>query len=847
MANWQEAGRIELPTYQSSYDPQLYGPLIMQKQQQYDMGVEKIHGVMDSVAGLPVSRESDRVYLQNKVNELSSTLNDMVGADWSNQKMVSKVGRYANRLASDPTIQNAVISTKNIQALQKSQAELKEKHPERYTPQAEYEDQLSLERYLKSSGNEKFTQTTASQYYDYHEPFQKILKELHPSISYKITPRGQFEYIFDKSASITPNQIQELANGFFNTNPQYMRSVQLDAQYRYRGIDANQFQGLVYTGIQNQRQQLEALNDQYNKDLEQYKGNNQMTLQIQRKIEDNLNTLNGLNQKAQEYQSMFQSGNNLPQIKETFLMDQIRSMYGAAFQRNDVERSIEENKSKIREYEMQEREQRLYLDYVKAGIDPKTGQAITPGHPLYGVARASRKSEGGSDDALPTAVISGQDIPVLTGDKVAQSIEDNGTLLTELDNKLFQSYAQRYHNSNPKESLRDGFKRWKADQEYNITNGNPVNPDYLQFKRQSSEVEDNLSTDTALLQAAGEYAAAEVPGLSGIAHIGSGSNKAQVDLSDSVTVEGISRLNDAFKEWRSAMAGMERGLFVKAFGLDFSPSTAREETIRKGAILNSNYQAKVREELSKLPPDARGAIEERYLSVPERGLRNVQDMTFLTREVIVPSETYVENLNKARDKYLNDRALQENPEGLLVPTDEKTQNQFKAYAVNAHSDYLIRDKGDFEKSAVLPKDINVKMVYQHPRTGQKMIRYDYKGEAFDQPIASNDNVFGNLQNSNSQLYRNINLNPLGKLQKTTLNGKLRYEIGRSPFGEYYLNVLDGPNQLPITPMNNGVLVDITDPIQLVQRIEEFSKGINPETKKPYTRAEFLQLIANNDY
>jgi hypothetical protein len=84
-----------------------------QKQQQYDQGVQKIQGYVDSIAGMDVVNDADKKYLQSKLNDLGSRLKTVAAGDFSNQQLVNSVGGMATQIVKDPTVQNAVYSTAN--------------------------------------------------------------------------------------------------------------------------------------------------------------------------------------------------------------------------------------------------------------------------------------------------------------------------------------------------------------------------------------------------------------------------------------------------------------------------------------------------------------------------------------------------------------------------------------------------------------------------------------------------------------------------------------------------------------------------------------------------------------
>ncbi len=95
----------------------------MYKQAKYEEGVQKIQGYIDNIAGLDVVKPLHKQYLQSKLNELGSNLKRVAGADFSNFQLVNSVGGMATQIVKDPTVQNAVYSTKVVRKGQKAMEE----------------------------------------------------------------------------------------------------------------------------------------------------------------------------------------------------------------------------------------------------------------------------------------------------------------------------------------------------------------------------------------------------------------------------------------------------------------------------------------------------------------------------------------------------------------------------------------------------------------------------------------------------------------------------------------------------------------------------------------------------
>ena len=88
----------------------------MQKQAQYNQGVQKVQGYIDNIAGMDVLRGTDKEYVQSKMNELGNNLKAVAAGDFSNQQLVNSVGGMATNIVKDPRVQAAVSSTQRAKS-----------------------------------------------------------------------------------------------------------------------------------------------------------------------------------------------------------------------------------------------------------------------------------------------------------------------------------------------------------------------------------------------------------------------------------------------------------------------------------------------------------------------------------------------------------------------------------------------------------------------------------------------------------------------------------------------------------------------------------------------------------
>lgn len=99
----------------------------MEKQKRYDEGLQKIQSQIQNVAGLDIYRDTDKVYLQSKLNELGNNLKTVAAGDFSNFQLVNSVSGMTNQVGKDPIIQNAVNSTAKLRRELSSMEEYKKK------------------------------------------------------------------------------------------------------------------------------------------------------------------------------------------------------------------------------------------------------------------------------------------------------------------------------------------------------------------------------------------------------------------------------------------------------------------------------------------------------------------------------------------------------------------------------------------------------------------------------------------------------------------------------------------------------------------------------------------------
>lgn len=231
----------------------------MAKQQQYDEGIQKIQTNIDNIAGLDIYKDSDKAYLQSKMNQLGSNLKVVGAGDFSDFQLVNSVNGMTNQIAKDPTIQTAVGSTASAK---KELAFMDEERKKgNLNPSNEY---VFKKKFSKWADNGEIGESFNAKYDTYFDVF-KYTKETFDSLK----PDGySFDQIFqtgtdgkpltDKTGrpilsqymkrlekeGIFPERVKETLTQVFS-DPRVGKQLSIDGQYNFSSLDETQLKSKV--------------------------------------------------------------------------------------------------------------------------------------------------------------------------------------------------------------------------------------------------------------------------------------------------------------------------------------------------------------------------------------------------------------------------------------------------------------------------------------------------------------------------------------------------------------------------------------------------------------------------
>lgn len=222
--------------YIPQFNTQLYASVGMQKQQAYSEGLSKILGYRESVAGLAVARDVDKAYLNNKVQELNTQLQTLVGgdADFSKMQVVNSTGGLISQVANDKVVQNAVISAQNYAD---ASAQIKQAHKDgKSAITNDHAIMRNIQAWQQGGLEDTLGKQQYTNFFDYQKGFQDFMKDKHGNVIVEQSPIGgngwsAYALVEGKKVALDPLSVKQDAQTYFLSNPQAQGQLDIDTQY----------------------------------------------------------------------------------------------------------------------------------------------------------------------------------------------------------------------------------------------------------------------------------------------------------------------------------------------------------------------------------------------------------------------------------------------------------------------------------------------------------------------------------------------------------------------------------------------------------------------------------------
>jgi hypothetical protein len=241
----------------------------MQKQAQYNQGVQKIQNYIDRVAGVDVYLDVDKEYLQSKLGELGNKLKTVAAGDFSNQQLVNSVTGMTAQISKDQLITNAIASTAKYRSgLTKLQKDIDDG---KSNPANVYNFNKQAKPWLSSTKPGQLFNGT----YNPHFDIMKFAKEQFDAVKpgkwsfdqlYETDAQGnyKFDIVKDKKGNIIkqtpvvspymvrmeqegrlPAEVKATLGQIFS-DPRVAKQLNITGEYNYSGIDEKGLSEMVY-------------------------------------------------------------------------------------------------------------------------------------------------------------------------------------------------------------------------------------------------------------------------------------------------------------------------------------------------------------------------------------------------------------------------------------------------------------------------------------------------------------------------------------------------------------------------------------------------------------------------
>ena len=791
MANFLQTGQQPLSPYISQINPDAYLRIGMMKQEQYNQGVQKIQSAIDNVGGLDIVNPYAQQYYKQQFDQMRGKVQSLAGGDFSNSAIVNQISGVASGLAKDEIIQNAVLSSQQIRALQKSQQEKEQKGD--YAPQAKWFDNTFVNHYTQNTDlKTKYVgPTTATNYLDHNKELQAYLKDLAPDVTYSVNENGNVVMSTIKSTSLGDLKIRQAVEGFYNDHPQFKQSAMIDAEYLYQGITPEEL---------NKTRQAMKLHFGA-----QYEETKAQLLQDKKVYSNDLGKIQEINAKLAEAQLNYEYS-----IKELSTDDNVKyNMYNEHVINNAI---VKYQKAA----ELDEKETvagKNYLDYLKVGLKQRPDGSITPITPAdadwvtYQHIQKKQKQDGEGGGGKPISIaVPGQEGSILTADIIDQRT-------TEIEKEI-ENIQLDLHNSRPNDTTKADTERYIADQENKLKNGQPVDKEYMKYRQQVSPLIVQKNTLSNTLQETTNNA----------------------DIVTQTAIKGINKKIEGIKDQQTGqrytleLHGKQNQDFLQ----DLYTIQEVINNRPKLPLDPTPYDRKVYgEELLNYNNKVNSTIRSYQNNHNYKHYLNIINSGKLDETIISYSEALSEN-SKLINQNLEKSSLASDAKLYTFTEKEINNGDYKSQILTALSqkggDASIPDEKKITPVGhfISPIDNNYYLTYKI-EGDDKMQKVMIPGKTGEGEIPDYDSF--------AWLKKAVDSSPKKQLKTPlyTSNGLISYTIGWDHLSKEYKMQLALPDGMLV-----NVLSDVgraPHPGEIMMKAEQFSLDRNPYTQKPYTREE----------
>lgn len=518
------------PAYLSQGSPlgdlNLYDRALSTKDQQYDKGVQRVQNAYDTVAGLDVMRGIDKQYLQSKLSQLQTNIQQLAGGDFSTNSLVTQAASLAPQISRDGNVQNAVLSTQQIRSLMNSQRLAKSKDPGNYGVALEWYDNKAVNDYLSNNdlGATYNGPSQATKIPDFDGDLQKELDKITPAKSIIRSADGKYQWKTQDFDVITNDRIQSTIDGFLATHPDAAKLSAIKGMYTYKDYDQHGLASLIQNNYEKNIGDLVKLNVQYKTQIENApKDSYDFRQQRQKLIEANMQSILDMQGKINHndpdkglvrgsYIEALADPSNMDKMRQTLFVDNMKGMYTTMLQKNNITSETtsenynathsDENYWKAKANENQVANYNLEVHKAKESaavhgfVYDQNGnlRSMQPGDAGYEtyIRSTKKKADGSSigDHSYQSSPIPGKVLNINTSqteDKINKQIIGYGNVdksaRTDFENIWLSGHGGK---------TSEDFEKYMLDQSKLPLYS--ANDDYRAYQKQHSELSMNIAT-----------------------------------------------------------------------------------------------------------------------------------------------------------------------------------------------------------------------------------------------------------------------------------------------------------------------------------------------------------------
>ena len=219
----------------------LMAKVLSVKQEKFDTNARKTQQGIANLANTDLLKQQDKAYLNDKVNSLVNNVNQIGGADFSDDNVANQIDMMGTDIYNDDKVINAMSSTKQIRALQEGYKSYKTdpKLNKLYSVANEWNDLQPVEQYLRNEevGAIYGGSSAPTPYSEYKQKLFNNLKSVKANYEETMRDNGLF-YSKTTSERVTPERIAQAAADLLTADEK--AQLERDGLYSYKDLTKGQ-------------------------------------------------------------------------------------------------------------------------------------------------------------------------------------------------------------------------------------------------------------------------------------------------------------------------------------------------------------------------------------------------------------------------------------------------------------------------------------------------------------------------------------------------------------------------------------------------------------------------------